>query len=150
MQIYEWVRKGGMTAFAVCSAVQDIRYRGIAAYTFFTFILLGLGITIWKLFLGEGEMIMIFMAFVPGICLWMISRATAGAVGEGDALYFLTAACFLNRDEVIWVLFTGLLFCAGTGLLLLLKDRMCGRDPATRRLPFTACLLPPLLGVLWC
>lgn len=150
MQIYEWIGRGGITVFAVCAAVQDIRYRGISVRTFLAFTLLGAGIFLCGYLSGAGSGYAFFTAFIPGICLWIISKVTGGMVGEGDAMYLLTVAWYIGIRELLWMLLAGSLLCMLLGLVILACGMIRGCEEKKRSLPLTAFWLVPLAGVVWC
>lgn len=72
-----------------------------------------------------------------GLMLWIVSKISRGAVGEGDALAYMVLGPALGFLEVFEVLMISLFLAALTGSVLILCRR-AGKRYAMPFLPFTA------------
>ena len=154
------LKRSGMLVFAASSAFQDLKFRSIAVKTFILYGLWGVAAGALQFALGErtSETVLslrvwvsFFAPFFPGLLLLILAKTLRGAIGSGDACYFLTAACFLSFGKLIWVLCTGLLLSAAAGLFLICRGRLQGRDCArleTLPLPFAAVLFPAVCAAV--
>ena len=89
------------------------------------------------------------MAAAVGTVLLLLSYLTEGAVGEGDGLFFLITACYLNLTE------TAMLFLAGLGIsciwsIGILAARGWFRERSGRdSVPFLTCVWLPGAWMMW-
>ena len=128
--------------FAGAAAVQDLRNLSISLRTFLIFGLLGAVLCICRRSLEPGALL---QGFLPGLTLLVLSRLSGGSLGTGDALYFLTAAFYLELWQLFLLFAGGLLLCSGAALCMLAAGFLRGRDMRRKRIPFVVCLLPPAL-----
>lgn len=154
------LRRSGILLFAGDAALQDLRHRSIAAKTFAIFGLWGFAAAVFQMAMEGSSMkflfslhslVSIFSPFLPGILLLILSKILRGAVGNGDALYFLTAAWFLPMGKLVWVLCAGFCFSAAAGLCLILKNCLLGRRQRNIKncpLPFAAIVFPAVCAAL--
>ena len=154
------LRRSGILLFAGSAAFQDLKHRSIALKTFIIFSIWGMASVGLRIFLADRsqeillplrEPLFFLAPFLPGLLLLILSKVLRGAVGSGDAFYFLTAACFLSLGELIWILCTGLLFCVAAGLVLIFRGRMY--DGNRRRfesipLPFATVVFPAVCAAV--
>lgn len=82
--------------------------------------------------------------FVPGIVTAVISLATHGAVGMGDALFLLALGTVLTVEELMKMLCVALIFCALTALVLMVMFR----KRRNMTLPFVPFLMAGYIGGL--
>lgn len=83
-----------------------------------------------------------------GMGILLVSKATRGAVGEGDGWFFVASAWYLNAKEA-WTLLMGSLsvsWCWGAGLIL--YRAWSGRNTDHATMPFLACMWPAGVWIL--
>lgn len=85
-----------------------------------------------------------FWGLVPGIVTAVISLATHGAAGMGDALLLLALGTVLTLEELMNMLCAALIFCALTALVLVVMFR----KKKNMTLPFVPFLLAGYIGGL--
>lgn len=123
--------------FLLLAAASDLRWKQIPIWQFVLFGLCGLCV-----FCGEKPESYALFRLLPGLCSLLITLFGKGAVGAGDGIFFLTAACYLDTEE-IWILWIGGLICSSlAGLCLIVKEQRRGRSGRTLRLPFLPFLVP--------
>ncbi len=72
-----------------------------------------------------------------GLVMLLLSKATEGALGEGDGLFFLLSACYLGFLETAALFLASLGVSCIWGISLLLRERWKGG--AMETVPFLAC-----------
>ena len=125
------------------AAWEDVRYRQISIFVLFFLGVFGL----WNLYeawnLGVSVLGQYLAAASIGIVMLLLSKATEGALGDGDGLFFLVSACYLMLDEII-ILFLGSLEIACIwGMVLFLKKRR------NTTIPFLSCAWPVGMMIAW-
>jgi len=125
------------------AAWEDVRYRQISILVLFFLGVFGL----WNLYeawnLGVSVLGQYLAAASIGIVMLLLSKATKGALGDGDGLFFLISACYLMLDEIV-ILFLGSLGIACIwGMMLFLKKRW------NTTIPFLSCAWPVGMMIVW-
>lgn len=77
-----------------------------------------------------------------GAALFLISRITDGALGQGDGLFFLIAGIYLGFWKNLFLLVSALFFCSITGLVYMILGRLKGKDYRKRTLPLLVFTVP--------
>ena len=78
-----------------------------------------------------------------GIVMLAVSKATRGALGEGDGWFFLLSACYLEQKELVLLLLGSLGIGCVWGMALLMYGRWSGKYEAAREtIPFLTCAWP--------
>ncbi len=118
------------------AAWEDMKYRQVSFLALVLLLVPG----IWNLWCvwnqGTAEVGLYLAAAVVGVGMLLLSKATRGAMGEGDGLFFLVSACYLDIGEIC-ILFLGSLgICCVWGVLLTLRG---SRKTA---IPFLTCAWP--------
>lgn len=88
---------------------------------------------------AAGEMA---LAAVPGIILLILSRVSAGAVGEGDGYFMISAGLCLGIRQVMELFFFGVMLCGLYCLGALCVGAMRGRDMRSAAVPFLPFMVP--------
>ncbi len=118
--------------FAFMASWQDIRYRGVAVWLFAIFA----GIALINGF-AEGRMPAGLYGTFAGFTLLLISRLTRGAIGSGDAWFFIVSGLMLPPSYVFGM-FCAALFLSGIFSLVVIVARRIksGRNAGTDTFPF--------------
>lgn len=134
-----------MIIWVIClsaAAVEDLRYREISM----RLLALGLVPGVANLFAAGDGIWSHGAAAGIGIVMLLLSKATRGAMGEGDGLFFLLTACYLDFREILTLFLASLAFSCVWGTGILLKGRLLDRETLGRTVPFLACAWLP--GIL--
>ncbi len=143
------------SAFLLMAAWQDGRSRQISVRLLGLFWFVGVMLCVKKC--GEiwqqGELSVwilmpILAAALPGLILLFLSQITGGEVGEGDGVFFLGAAFFLDWEECMLLFAGGLLCGSAMGIGLILWGKIKRKNVRRMRLPFLLCLLPAWVFLL--
>ena len=78
----------------------------------------------------------LFAAAGAGVLLLLLSAASCGAFGEGDALYFLLLGTAAGHRLQLLILFFSVLLSGVFALLLLVLTGIRGQSAGKRRFPF--------------
>ena len=129
----------GLTA----AACEDLRFRQVSFVTLLLLAVPGIG-HLWYVWNQGLEAVGLHAAAATlAVMMLLLSKITEGAIGEGDGLFFLVSACYLD----IWdlgILFLGSLgISCGWGMVLLLRRNM------KQTIPFLTCAWPIGLWGLW-
>ncbi len=82
-------------------------------------------------------------AAAAGLLLLLISRATDGSLGEGDALFFLMSACYFDLAELAMMFIMSLCIGGLWSMVIIMKNRLRGTGCRGETVPFLACVLLP-------
>ena len=88
-------------------------------------------------------------AFCIGLAMLILSRATRGAIGEGDGLFFLLTACFLNLGETVIFFLASLAVSCLWGICCIAKGLYTGQSRWKESIPFLTCAWLPGLWIIW-
>lgn len=89
------------------------------------------------------------MGSLFGGILFLISKCSQGALGEGDGIFFIIAGIYLGFWKNLVLFFSALLLCSFFGLALLVWGRMQGKDYRKKTLPFLVFTLPMGIYLIW-
>lgn len=129
----------GLTA----AAWEDLKTRQVSFLTLLLLAVPGIG-NLWYVWnQGFTAVGMHGASVILAVMMILLSNLTEGAIGEGDGLFFLVSACYLD----IWdlgILFLGSLgISCGWGAILMLRRDM------SHTIPFLACAWLVGLWILW-
>lgn len=82
-------------------------------------------------------------AAAVGAAMLLLSRATRGALGEGDGLFFLMSACYLDFGETVVLFLAGLGISCVWSMGILLRSRWRMSRCAGESVPFLTCVWLP-------
>lgn len=121
----------------------DIRKRALPSVFLAAAFALG---SVLAIFLRDGMPWMFLLSLLPGIFLLSLVPATRGGIGAGDGLLVLAAGTVLSVEDVLFILFIGLLLASLYAAALLIKRR--GRNASFPLVPFLygGCLVLILLN----
>lgn len=77
-----------------------------------------------------------------GAALFLISRITEGALGQGDGLFFLIAGIYLGFWKNLFLLVSTLFLCSIAGLIYMVLGRLNGKDYRKKTLPLLIFTVP--------
>lgn len=137
------------SVFLLAAAWQDGKSRRISVRFLGLFCFVGAvicikkGVETWQ----KGEWSVWFLmpllaAALPGVMLLFLSRITGGEVGEGDGVFFLGAALFLDWETCMLLFAGGLLCGSAVGVGMIVWGLIKRKSVRGLRLPFLLCLLP--------
>lgn len=129
--------------FVLTAVFQDIRKKSIAVWVFLVFGLLSF---VMKACLMGTDVSMWFhmgKSMAVGIGLWLVSKGTRGAVGEGDGCFFMVTGIYLGVWDNLALLLYGLLFCSLFSLGIVLWGMVTHVSVGKKKLPFLPFLLIP-------
>lgn len=89
-----------------------------------------------------GWFFMQTVSVLPGVLLFIISKLSRGAVGEGDGLFFAVSGLYIGFWNNVALLFYGLLFCSAWGLGIFIWGILEGKKIWNIKLPFLPFLVP--------
>ena len=138
-----------ISIFMLLAAAGDIRRRQIRIS-----LLLTAGISIVLMYMivlacgRKTDWMMIAAGLALGIFLAALSRLLHGAVGMGDAVYFMIVGTACGGNAAALVFAGGLILCAAVSVFLIVRASLSGKSIRSRKLPFLAfCVIPGLLAV---
>ncbi len=123
------------------AAWEDVRRREISARILGLWLVPGL---VYVCFSGWTEHV---KAAAVGAGLLLLAKATRGAVGEGDGLFFLVTACYLGWSETVALFMAALGVSCLWSSALMLRGFWTGKGTAGMTVPFLACAWLPGLWV---
>lgn len=123
--------------FSVCFAIMDIRNRTVSIWLFIAYFISGIAFT----FFSKREVKDILFCMIPGISLLMLSFASEGGIGFGDAVFFILTSLFLNLSQILFIFVTSFLAAGILSLFLIIRGK-------TKPLPYLAFLPIPLLVLI--
>lgn len=92
-----------------------------------------LAVQLWN---GAGELTWM-LGVIPAFVLFLVSRCSRGAIGEGDACVFIVIGVVLGLCKTVEVLLISLFLCAVVAAMLLVVRRV-SRHYALPFIPFVA------------
>lgn len=98
-----------------------------------------------QLFNKDTKFIDILTGCIPGVVVWLFSRWSEGAIGEGDAFVIGGLGMVIGWRMVCSVCFTACLLCASVAVYLLLGRK----DGKRMELPFMPFLAVAYLMNYW-
>ena len=123
--------------FLTCAAWEDWKSRKISMVLLWIAAFLGL----WNL--CDADIWIHLRAAWIGTAMLAVSKATRGALGEGDGWFFLVSACYLSLKEIVLLLLGSLGIGCIWGMALFMYGRWSGRSEISRAtLPFLTCAWP--------
>ena len=127
-------------SFLIIVSWQDMKNRSVALWTYGLF-----GSCAWFLNLCRTEQSdWKALACGIGLCLFLlaVSKITEGAVGEGDAYFFIVTGLFLGAAKNIALFCGGVIFCGFCCMGILMWNM--GKNISIRRktVPFLPFLMP--------
>lgn len=88
-------------------------------------------------------------AAIIGSSLLLLSKITRGAIGEGDGLFFLLTACYLDFEETAILFLSALAISCLWSSVLMLRGWRTGRNTLGDSVPFLTCAWFPGLWLLF-
>ena len=146
-----WMIPAFLILFLGWNAYTDLKKRQISLLSVLLTGILGIAILIpaqtrqWILSDGESIKSLLFGIAVGG-GLYLLSLATDGAIGRGDALVFTLMGLYLGLYRLLFLLMGSFLLCGFTGSVLLLLKK-AGRKSKLPLIPFV--LMAYLILLLW-
>ncbi len=126
------------------AAWEDLRSREFPYWIFWLWLIPGIGHAVTDGFLGHLE------AASVGVGLLLVSRATRGALGQGDGLFFLLSACYLDLREIGLLLMMSLGISSIWSMVIVLRSCMSQTGGSRgRTIPLLACTWLPGLWLVW-
>lgn len=126
------------------AAWEDLRSREFPYWIFWLWLIPGIGYAV-----ADGILKHLAAASV-GVGLLLVSRATRGALGLGDGLFFLLSACYLDLREIGLLLMMSLGISGIWSMVVILKSCMTQTDGSrSRTIPFLVCTWLPGLWLAW-
>ena len=77
-----------------------------------------------------------------GILLLLISKASCGALGSGDGLFFFVTGIYLGFWKNLFLFCSTLFLCSIFGLIYVVSGSLQGKDYRKKSLPFLIITLP--------
>lgn len=129
--------------FLGLNAWMDIKKKEISLMTAAVFAITGI---VWSFYCGRSWMQAV-IPLVTGVAFLMLSLATRGAVGMGDAWILLALGMMLGTEEFLWTLCLGMMLAGIWALILLVVFR----KKRHTEFPFVPFLLAGYVGglALW-
>ncbi len=140
MKVVVWNTICILILLVICTYT-DIRSREVSVKVLFGF---GVVETVLLLFEFLADGIYLPTGIFVGAAMWIVSRFTKGAVGEGDALLLIVTGILLSLEESL-VLLIGASFAAAVCGVFLLIFTKTGRK---EELPFVPFLLASYIGMI--
>ncbi|MBE6004053.1 MAG: hypothetical protein E7232_08235 [Lachnospiraceae bacterium] len=135
------------------ASIYDLKSRSVPNLLHFLFILSGFPIFLYLNFLkgtdpGSGLIAGSLTRFIPGIILTLISIASKGGLGIGDAVFITVSAFFIPLNYILTLIVSGFLtaFITSTGILIYGKIK--GKNLYSVSLPLIPLMLPGLYFIL--
>ena len=120
----------------------DVKSRNLPTFWMKVFLLEGLLGSIW----WKGIGLDLFLALLPGLLVFFLSKITRGSIGEGDAILIFLTGWFLSAGKVWQMLCYGVFFSALCALFLFFIAKK-GRH---YEMPFVPFLLAGYVCCLYC
>lgn len=135
------------------SSIYDIKNRSVPCILHFLFMLIGFPIFVYLNFHAEASLspeavFNIVKRFFPGFILCLISIASRGGLGIGDAIFITVSAFFIPFNHIIILVFSGFITASVTGICILVYGKLKGKHVYTVSLPFIPFMLPGLYFIL--
>jgi len=123
--------------FVLLCAVQDLKEQAVS---FRIFLVMFAAETIWYLISfcsgNSVPFLLLLKGAGVGAVLFILNKITDGAIGEGDAFFFLAVGFFAGLPLSL-LIFAGSLFLSGLFSLVILTVGSCsGKNMHHRRIPF--------------
>ena len=129
MEVWQWVL---LLTVLLPMAIKDFRIKKVNGYICLISILSALSIRVFVV--GESDII-ILLDLIPGVVFYIMSVATKGAVGKGDALVLMFIGSVMGFKLELTALLVSLLFSAAIALFLF-AFRKAGKDTEIPFVPF--------------
>ncbi len=126
-------------------AVQDLKYRKISLEVLGLWLLPGCVNMV-----RSGDIAGHLSAAGVGVFMLLLSRATRGAIGMGDGLFFLLTACYLRLHETALLFLASLGISCIWGIFLLFRAWRTGDNGYSKSVPFLTCAWLPGLWIICC
>ena len=121
---------------AVCT-IQDLRSLQIDLRVFLAMTAAELFWYVYTYLSGSApDFRTLFASAAAGMLLFLLSRASSGAFGEGDALFFLLLGIAAGHRFQLLVLFVSVLLSGLFALLFLVRMSFLGKSARNRCFPF--------------
>ena len=117
-----------MLILLICS-IKDILRKEICIQAALTGIVFGI---VYRALYDRTDFIQIVYSCLPGFCIMGLSLLSEGKVGFGDGIVIWMAGLFYSVWGVLNWIFFAFVFCAFSGLILML----CGKGRRRMELPF--------------
>ena len=135
------------------SSIYDIKSRSVPNILHFLFILLGFPIFIYFNFnqvseLNSDLIINSILRFIPGIILALISIASGGGLGIGDAVFITVSAFFIPLNYILTLVISGFFTAFIASMFILIYGKISGKALYSVSLPFIPFMLPGLYFIL--
>lgn len=135
---YRSLRSAVFLLILMYAVWQDIRYQEIGS-VFLS--ISGMAGLIFCILLGRS-LKMTVLSVLVGAVLLGLHMATRGGIGEGDGWFFVVTGLYLEPEENLLMLVSGILFCGLFSLTLSAMILIGGGKTGKRRIPFLPYLLP--------
>ena len=131
--------------FSLLCAVQDIRKRSISVSLYVIFGIAG----VLLCYLMERQPGSILTAMIPGSLLMILSFASRGSIGTGDALWFIVAAAYCELGCIIFILSFSWSLCMIYALVLVVRHGRNLKKLRGKKIPYLAFMpLPVIFGTM--
>lgn len=141
------VRQAAFLAFLISAAWQDIRRRSISVWIYLAFGGIASGVYLFAREIPGFETV---AAVMIGLMLLLLSKWSAGAIGEGDGWFFVVTGIYLTFWENLALLIYGLLLSSSYCFGIIIWGKIYNVNINDFRIPFLPFLLPAGLWiVLW-
>jgi len=104
--------------YLMMCTVSDIKTKKISLKLSLVFLFLGLFI---YMFFIKADAIILLYNLIPGICLFLVSLFTKGAVGCGDAVILMVMSFYMPSASILIILFLSLLAASVVSVRLIMK-----------------------------
>lgn len=118
----------------VYPVIADLRSR---QFCVFPVIIISILLSLIQLFCKDVTILDILMGVIPGMVIWLFSRWSRGAIGEGDAFVIGGLGMMIGWRSVCMVCLMACLMCACIGICLII-GRKAGRKTELPFIPFLA------------
>ncbi|ETP72225.1 type IV leader peptidase [Lachnospiraceae bacterium JC7] len=135
------------------SSIYDIKTRKVPCILHLIFILLGFPVFIYfnlqtKAGFTPESILSPLIRFIPGIILSLISIASKGGLGIGDAVFITVSAFFIPVNYILLLVISGFITASMAGIFILVYGKLTGKHLYTVSLPFIPFMLPGLYFIL--
>lgn len=97
----------------------------------------------------NGNVVFLGMGALLGAVIFLLSRCSRGALGEGDGIFFIVAGIYLGFWKNFILFFSALFLCSVFSLFFLLWGWIHGKDYRRKKLPFLVFTLPVGVYMTW-
>ena len=133
---------GLLVIYTLLCGIWDLKTRHIHAGMSFLFAGAGLLLSLMM----KRDPAEIGQALLPGLIFLVLSKASGGGVGLGDAVYLLVCAAYTDVERLLWMIVFSLLLSAAGALCIIVRGNFQCNQIKKRTLPYLTFMIPALFG----